>query len=142
MTVRNSEIAAAFYRLAELLEIGGANPFRVRAYRNAGRTLEGLPESAEKMLSEGKDLSELPGIGRDLAGKIAGMVKAGRLAALEAEEKRLPPSLVELSTIPGLGAKRGRSLVAWSRLTLAEPYSITPLVPLICRSPAARQIGW
>jgi DNA polymerase (family 10) len=71
--VRNSDIAAAFYRLAVTLEIGGANPFRVQASRNAARTLEGLPESAAKMIKAGKDLAELPAIGRDLAGKITEM---------------------------------------------------------------------
>ena len=106
MPVHNSEIAAALYRLAEMLEIEGANPFRVRAYRNAARTLEGLPESVAKMLAAGKDLAELPTIGRDLAHQIAEMVKTGRLAALGEAEKRLPRSLIELSTIPGLGAKR------------------------------------
>jgi len=106
MPVHNSQIAEAFYRMAEMLEIDGANPFRVRAYRNAARTIEALPESAAQMLAAGKDLAELPGIGRDLAGKIEGMVRTGRLAALEEEERHLPRSLVELAAIPGLGAKR------------------------------------
>jgi DNA polymerase (family 10) len=129
--MRNSEIATAFYRLAELLEIGGANPFRVRAYRNAARTLEGLPESAEEMLAQGKDLAELPGIGRDLADKIAGMIATGRLAALEAEEKRLPASLIELATIPGLGAKRIRLL--HEKLAIAG-------IPALAKAAAAGQL--
>ena len=106
MTVHNAEIARALYRLAELLEIEGANPFRVRAYRNAARTIETLPESVEAMVAGGAELSELPGIGKDLAGKLKEMVETGRLHLLEEVEHRLPPSLVDLASLPGLGPKR------------------------------------
>ena len=62
------------------------------------------------MIKAGKDLAELPAIGRDLAGKITEMVKTGHLAALEEAESELPASLVELSRIPGLGPKRVKLL--------------------------------
>jgi len=106
MAVHNSDIANRFYRLAEFLEIEGANAFRVRAYRNAARTIESLPHSVAEMVSHGADLSELPGIGKDLAGKIKEIVETGRFRVLEEEERKLPPSLLEMSTIPGLGPKR------------------------------------
>lgn len=106
MTVHNSEIASAFYRLAELLEIEGANTFRVRAYRNAARTIEGLPESIATMVAHGTDLSELPGIGKDLAGKIEEVVETGHFRLLEEVEHRVPRSLVELASVSGLGPKR------------------------------------
>ena len=64
MSVKNIHIADMFKKVADLLEIEGANSFRVRAYRNAARTVEGLSFPAESLLAEGKDLSELPGIGR------------------------------------------------------------------------------
>ena len=63
MPVRNADIADLFDRMATLLEIQGANPFRVRAYRNAARTLDSLPRSVADMLAEEEDLSRLPGIG-------------------------------------------------------------------------------
>lgn len=106
MAVHNSEIASAFHRLADLLEIEGANVFRVRAYRNAAQTIEGLPESVATMIAHGVDLSELPGIGKDLAGKITEMVGSGHFLPLEEIERRLPPSLLELTSVAGLGPKR------------------------------------
>jgi DNA polymerase (family X) len=64
-----------FDQVAELLEIEGQNQFRVRAYRRAARVIEGLPQSVKSMLKAGQDLSDLPGIGKDLAGKIAEIVE-------------------------------------------------------------------
>jgi len=75
--VQNAEVAAMFDQAAELLEIKGENQFRVRAYRRAARVIEGLPQSVKSLLSAGRDLSELPGIGKDLAGKIAEIVETG-----------------------------------------------------------------
>jgi DNA polymerase (family 10) len=77
MPVQNAEIAAMFDQAAELLEIKGDNPLRIRAYRRAARTIETLPTSAAAMLASGEELSELPGVGEDLAGKIAEIIKKG-----------------------------------------------------------------
>jgi DNA polymerase (family X) len=74
MPVHNAEIAEAFDHLADLLEIEGANPFRVRAYRRAARTLEDLPRNVADMLCHDELLTELPGIGEDLAGKNEGSI--------------------------------------------------------------------
>jgi hypothetical protein len=71
MPVHNTEIASIFDHLADLLEIEGANPFCVRAYRNGARTIVDLPHSIADMLAKGEDLAELPGIGQDLAAKTA-----------------------------------------------------------------------
>lgn len=110
MAVHNSEIAALFLRLADLLEIEGANTFRVRAYRNAARVIEDQPTSMASMVAEGADLSELPGIGEDLAAKIAEIVGTGRLGALEDIMHRTPRTLTDLLDLPGLGPKRVRTL--------------------------------
>jgi DNA polymerase (family 10) len=110
MPVRNAEIADLFDRMAALLEIQGANPFRVRAYRNAAQTLGGLPRSVADMLEEEEDLSRLPGIGKDLAAKIAEFIDTGHLAALEELEKEVPAGLVDLTRLPGLGPKRVKVL--------------------------------
>jgi len=87
MPVQNAEIAAMFDQTADLLEVKGENQFRVRAYRRAARTIEGLPQSVCSMLTAETDLSELPGIGKDLAGKITDIVKTGRFELLETLKK-------------------------------------------------------
>lgn len=110
MRVHNADIAEAFRRLADLLEIEGGNRFRVRAYRGAASTVEGLPRDAADMLADGADLSELPGIGEDLAGKIAELVETGRLPLLEEVEGRTAPGLSEITRIEGLGPRRVQKL--------------------------------
>jgi DNA polymerase (family 10) len=110
MPVHNTEIASAFDHLADLLEIEGANPFRVRAYRNAARTIGDLPHSVADMLAKGEDLAELPGVGEDLAAKIAELVETQRLPLLEEVKRRMPAGLVELTAIPGIGPKRAKVL--------------------------------
>jgi DNA polymerase (family 10) len=106
MPVQNAEIAAMFDQAAELLEIQGENQFRVRAYRRAARVIEGLPQSVRSLLSDGRDLSELPGIGNDLAGKIADIVKTGHFPLLDTLKKKLPGDLGDMAALPGLGPKR------------------------------------
>ena len=110
MPVHNAEIAAMLDQAAELLEIKGDNPFRIRAYRRAARTVEALPKSAESMLKAGQDLSELPGIGEDLAGKIAAIVATGKFDLLESLKRELPGDLGKIAAIPGLGPKRVKML--------------------------------
>jgi DNA polymerase (family 10) len=110
MTVRNAEVATAFEEMADLLEIEGANPFRVRAYRFAARTLRDLPAEVGEMVAKGEDLTSLPGIGDDLAGKIKEILSTGTAAAIEAQRKRVPATVTELLRIPGLGPKRVKTL--------------------------------
>lgn len=110
MPVQNAEIAALFDQAAELLEIKGENPFRIRAYRRAARTVEGLPKGAAAMLGAGEKLSELPGIGDDLAGKIAAIVETGKFDLLESLKRELPAELGKIVAIPGLGPKRAKAL--------------------------------
>ena len=108
--VHNADVAAVFEEMADLLEIEGANPFRVRAYRFAARTLRDLPAEVGEMVAKGEDLTSLPGIGDDLAGKIKEILATGTAAALEAQRKRVPATLTELLRIPGLGPKRVKRL--------------------------------
>lgn len=110
MPVHNAEIAAMFDQAAELLEIKGDNPFRTRAYRRAARTIEGLPKSVAGLLKAGEDLSELPGIGKDLAGKIATIAATGKFDLLETLKHELPGDLGEIAALPGLGPKRVKQL--------------------------------
>ena len=110
MPVQNAEIAAMFDQTAELLEIQGENQFRVRAYRRAARVIEGLPQSVGSLLSAGSDLSELPGIGKDLAGKIADIVETGHFGLLDTLKRKLPGQLGDIAALPGLGPKRVKLL--------------------------------
>jgi DNA polymerase (family 10) len=110
MTVQNAEIADRFEHLADLLELEGANPFRVRAYRNAARFVRGHARSLAEMLDEGADLAELPGIGTDLAGKIETLVRTGHLPLLDQLAARVPAPLVAMTRIEGLGPKRAQAL--------------------------------
>ena len=110
MPVHNAEIAAMFDQTAELLEIQGENQFRVRAYRRAARVVEALPQSVKSLLAAGRDLSELPGIGKDLAGKIVDIVKTGHFTLLDSLKRKLPGDLGEIAALPGLGPKRVKLL--------------------------------
>lgn len=110
MPIANAEVAAAFSEIADLLEIEGANPFRVRAYRNAARMLGELGRNVRTMVDRPEDLDALPGIGPDLAGKIVEVVTTGSCALLERLRKELPPVVAELLKLPGLGPKRVRTL--------------------------------
>lgn len=110
MPIHNADIARIFNQVADLLEISGANPFRVRAYRNAARTVDDHPQSMATLLAEGEDLSELPGIGKDLAGKIAEIIETGTFKVLENLEKEVPAELSALLQVAQLGPKRVATL--------------------------------
>jgi DNA polymerase (family 10) len=110
MPIHNADIAARFEEIADRLEIQGANPFRIRAYRNAARTLGELPQEARALLEKGEDLTRLPGIGADLATKVREIVDTGRCSLLERLRRELPPAVTELLRVPGLGPKRVKAL--------------------------------
>jgi DNA polymerase (family 10) len=120
LPVLNSEIAGAFREVADLLEIEGANTFRVRAYRNAARTIEELPQSAREMVEADKDLTDLDGIGEDLAKKIKVLVETGELPQLQQIKARTPAGLAEMLKIEGLGPKRVQALYRELDITSLE----------------------
>ncbi len=106
MPVHNSDVADIFSEIADLLEIKSSNQFRVRAYRNAARTVGALSQSVADLIERNEDLTRLPGIGKDLAEKIREIVKTGKLKLLEELKAELPPGLSDLMKIGGLGPKR------------------------------------
>lgn len=106
MPVHNRDISKILGSMADLLDIGGDNPFRIRAYRNAARIISTLSRPLAEMVEEGEDLTGIYGIGEDLAKKIATIVSTGELPALEKLERQIPPSLLKLLNIPGLGPRR------------------------------------
>ena len=107
----NHEIAAVFEHIADLLEFQGANPFRVRAYRNAARAVHDLGESAADIVADPeRSLTEIAGIGKDLAEKVATLVQTGSLPMLEELLARTPDSVLAILRVPGLGPKRAAQL--------------------------------
>src|ERR1700704_3973614 len=109
--MQNPDIARLFDEVADLLEIQDANPFRVRAYRNAARTIRDFPEPIADLVRAGtKDLTDIPGIGEDLAEKISAIVTTGELPLRQQLAAQLPAGLVDLLRIPGLGPKRVKLL--------------------------------
>ncbi len=110
MALSNSEIADLFDQLADLLSLEGENPFRVRAYHNAARTIRSQVKSLAEMVTKGEDLTKLPGVGEAIAKKIEIVVRTGRLPQLDEVLKRTPKSLLELLEVEGLGPKRVKTL--------------------------------
>lgn len=110
MPIHNNDIADMFNKTADLLEIKGENEFRVRAYRNAARTVEGLSKQASEMLKHGDSLSNLSGIGKDLAGKIETIVTTGKLPLLQELMDEFPQGIDQLLKIEGLGPKKLKKL--------------------------------
>jgi DNA polymerase (family 10) len=120
MPVLNSDVARIFNQMANLLEMESANAFRVHAYRNAARTIASLPKGVSEMVEAGEALDDLPGIGKDLAGKIKEIVETGSLSQLQEIERKTPPELTEVMKIPGLGAKRVYALYKELGVTSVE----------------------
>ncbi len=118
MPIHNSDVADIFSRIADLLEIQGANVFRVRAYRNAARTVGGLSRSVEDLVARNEDLTRLPGIGKDLAEKIEEIVRTGTIALLGELNGKLSPGLSDLMKIGGLGPRRVK--VLYDRLGIRD----------------------
>lgn len=110
MPMHNVDMAAVFDEIADLLDIQGENPFRIRAYRNAARTVQDLGRELRDMVEAGEDLKALPGIGDDLAEKIIELVQTGACTALTKLRSRFPPGITDLLRIPGLGPKRVKVL--------------------------------
>jgi DNA polymerase (family 10) len=104
----NRQIAVIFNGIADLLEIKGENPFRVRAYRRAAQNIDGLPHDVGLMTDEA--LLEVPGIGHDLAAKIREYADTGRITAYEELKKEVPEGLPVLLSVPSLGPKTARIL--------------------------------
>jgi DNA polymerase (family X) len=105
--MQNAEIARLLTDVADLLEISGGNPFKVRAYRNAARTVADHPDPIAELVSGGKfDLTELPGIGGGIAKEITALVETGTLPQRQQLVATIPAGLLDLLRIPGLGPKR------------------------------------
>ena len=115
--VTNLEIAARFAAIADMLEILGEGGFRSVSYQRAARILEDLPQDAADLVAQGR-LGEIPGIGEALAEKIEEYVRTGRIAYHDELRASLPPGLLQLLDVPGLGPKKAR--VLWQEVGVSD----------------------
>lgn len=102
--MKNKDLARMFETIADVLEIKGELVFKVRSYRKAARVLEELTEDVEKLAAEGA-LAKVDGIGEATAKKILEYLKSGRMARYEEAVKSVPPGLLEMLKVPGMGPK-------------------------------------
>lgn len=108
--MENAQIADIFDEIADLLELSGGDPFRVRAYRGAAQTIRGLPRRLEDLLQEGADLRELPHIGASTAEKIREILRTGTCRRLLELRRKVPRELTSLMKVPQVGPRRARLL--------------------------------
>lgn len=108
--MENKGIADIFTAIADILDIEGENPFRVRSYRNAARTIEDLSQSLESMVKTGMDLEEIPGIGKSIREKIEEIISTGKCHFLEELRVQVPAGLTEFLKLEGLGPKKVKVL--------------------------------
>ncbi len=107
--MRNADVAAMLNRVADLLEIRGENFFKIRAYREAVRQLDNLTSEVEDLIKEGR-LTDVPGIGEAIEKKIVEYVTTGQLEFLTRLEAEVPPALLELTRVPGLGPRTAKDI--------------------------------
>jgi DNA polymerase (family 10) len=108
--MENLDIARTLTTLADLLEIQGANPFRIRAYRNAVNTIESLSRPLTAMIEAGEDLTELPNVGKNVAAHIVELLDTGHIGRMDEVTAEFPETLVELMRLDGVGPKKARKL--------------------------------
>lgn len=114
-----NEIVEVLKEIADLLKLKDANPFKVRAYENGARTLEGTPDELGTLI-ENEELEELEGIGDALAEKITTLFETGELEYYENLKSEVPTGLMEMLEIPGLGPKKIQDLYNELELTTLD----------------------
>ncbi len=107
--MNNQEIAQIFSDIADMLDIQGADWYRVRAYRRAAEAIAYYPEDMTNLWEEGR-LEEIPGVGKAIAGKIDEILHTGRLEFYERLKSEIPDGVVSLLGIPGVGPRTARLL--------------------------------
>jgi len=102
--MKNAVLSELFDRMADIMEILGEDRFRINTYRKVGRTIGDMPTDVENLLAAG-ELAKIPGIGKSSIAKIEEFVKSGKITAHQDLLKKIPQTLLELLTIPGMGPK-------------------------------------
>jgi DNA polymerase (family 10) len=110
--MKNTEVAKVFQNIADLLELKGENPFKIRAYQRAARAIEYLPKEIELMLEEGQDLEDITGVGEAIAKKTTELITTGKLGYYEELKAGFPEGITSLLAIPGIGPKTATRLAA------------------------------
>ena len=119
--MKNAEIARIFHDIADLLEIRGDNPFRVRSYRNAAQAIEGLAESLDAMVKEdGERIETVPGIGKSLHAKVVEIVTSGSCSFMSELLTELPAGLLDMLQLQGVGPKKVQLLYRRLGITSVE----------------------
>ncbi len=116
----NAQLAAVFDEMADILEFQGANQFRVRAYRNAARTIGDLTEPCAAIVEAEGDLTEIEGIGKELAAKIGTLVTTGDLPQLQELRAAVPASALAMMRVPGVGPKKAAALHKELKITTLD----------------------
>jgi len=129
-----SEIDGILEQIATLLELKGENPFKIRAYTNAARAIETFGGNIPDLQDE-EAVAKIPGIGKSIALKIKELAGTGSLKYLEDLRAQFPEAILELFSIPGLGAKKINAL--YERLHVS---SIEQLQQA-CQAPTPTPIG-
>jgi DNA polymerase (family X) len=106
--MKNEDIARVFGEIADLLELGDDNTYRVIAYRNAERELRSTGYDIPALLAAGEPLPKMPGIGEELSNKIREIHDTGTSRTLEKLRKDYPAGILDLLRLPGVGPKRVR----------------------------------
>src|SRR5215211_5287241 len=107
--ISNYEIARIFSQIADLMEVRNDNSFKVRAYRKAAETIEGLTESLASIAERG-ELESIPNIGKAIAEKISDICRTGTTKLYEELKAEVPAGLVEIMAVPGIGPTKVRAL--------------------------------
>jgi DNA polymerase (family 10) len=114
----NSEVAAQFELLADLIELEGGDSFRITAYRRAAKQIRDSSHSLAELALAGR-ATELPGIGKTIEGKIREIAADGKIHALAEREQRVPPGVISFLRLPGIGPKTAARF--WLELRLTTP---------------------
>jgi DNA polymerase (family 10) len=121
----NQEIASVFRRLADLMELGEDNPFKIRAYRSAAETIEDTTTPLAEMVEAGgaARLRELPGVGEAISKKIVELLETGTFKAYEEIKAKIPETVLDLLKVEGVGMKTLQILYAQFHLTNLDDFA-------------------
>ncbi len=136
--MKQHELAALFSQMADLLEFRGDNPFRIRAYRKAAQNLESVTEDLQRLSDEDR-LTEIPGIGQDLAGKIREYLTQGRIRDVEQLKRTVPSGVLALLEIPGIGPKTTKLLYERLRIASVSQLEAAARAHQLCQLPGFQE---
>ncbi len=136
--MKQHDIAALFQQMADLLELKGDNPFRIRAYRKAAQNLKSLTQDLEQLDREDR-LTDIPGIGNDLADKIHEYLAQGSIRALEKLQRAIPAGLVALLDVPSVGPKTAKVLYERLHIRSIKQLEAAARTHKLCKLPGFQE---